>query len=288
MDMRKLARFDRASAFLACPVCGEPLERDGRRLACQHGHSFDIARQGYVNLLRGGGHGGAYGDYDRRTFEMRRHVFDAGLYDPIAQAVAETAAGIVDALGAEPAVEVVDAGCGEGFFSRAVRGTGVERVCAFDISKDSVQLAAGADPADGVAWAVADLAAIPVLDRSAGVVLNVFSPANYREFARVLVPGGRIVKVIPTENHLREVRRLAADKLRHGAYSNTRIVEHFERFCTICDRSTVSATIPLGDDVREALVSMTPVLFNVDTAGIDWSALTEATAEAEILVGAMR
>ena len=288
MDIRKLKRFDRASAFLACPVCGEPLVRDGRRLACQHGHSFDIARQGYVNLLRGGGHGGAGEDYGRHTFEMRRRVFDAGLYDPIAQTVAETAAGIVGALGERPAVEVVDAGCGEGFFSRAVRGAGVERICAFDISKDSVQLAAGADPADGVAWAVADLAAIPVLDRSAGVVLNVFSPANYREFDRVLAPGGRVVKVIPTENHLREVRRLAADKLRHGAYSNKRIIEHFGRFCTICDRRTVSATIPLEDDVREALVSMTPILFNVDAAEIDWSGLTEATAEAEILVGTMR
>ena len=83
MDMRKLKRFDRASAFLACPVCGEPLVRDGRRLICQHGHSFDIARQGYVNLLRGGGRGGAHEDYGRRTFEMRRRVFDAGLYDPI-------------------------------------------------------------------------------------------------------------------------------------------------------------------------------------------------------------
>ena len=127
-----------------------------------------------------------------------------------------------------------------------------------------------------------------MLDRSAGAVLNVFSPANYREFGRVLAPDGRVVKVVPTENHLREVRRLAADKLRHGAYSNARIVEHFGRFCTICNRRTVSATIPLEDDVREALVSMTPVLFNVDTAGIDWSGLTEATAEAEILVGTMR
>lgn len=291
MDARKLARFDHAEHLLACPLCGGALKRIDQRLCCPKGHSFDIAHQGYANLLRGGH---KHQDYDRNSFAMRRRVFQSGLYDAIAQAVAEAAAEAVACSGqpcsanAADAPAIVDAGCGEGFFSRAVRAATTAPLCAFDISRDAVQLAAATDPNDATIWLVADLAAIPVQDSRAACVLDIFSPANYREFTRILAAGGRIVKAIPTARHLEEIRRLASPHLKHDTYSNQRIIEHFERFCHIEQRRTVGTTLELDDEVRDALIAMTPMLFNVDAAHIDWTALTHATVEAEIVVGTVR
>ena len=177
-----------------------------------------------------------------------------------------------------------DAGCGEGYFAEAVRRTGAA-VCAFDISRDSIQLAAGQNAEDGILWFVADLAAIPVQDGAIDAVIDVFSPAHYGEFRRVLAPGGRVIKVVPTAHHLHEVRELAADQLRHSAYSNRRVIDHFAASCRLISRTTVSHTLALTPKVRDALIAMTPLLFSVDAAAIDWSGLTQATVEAEVLVG---
>ena len=318
MDARKLERFRGCEAFLACPVCGAPLALEGRALRCGAGHSFDVARQGYVNLLRGG-HTGA-GEYDRASFAARRRVFEAGLYAPIAEALAGAVAELVCApasagqgrgadagviapafalgekgtLGetvaageknAQPAPLVLDAGCGEGYFARAVRKRTGAAVAAFDIAKDSVQLAAGAAAEDGVAWFVADLAAIPVQTGAAACVLNVFSPANYAEFARVLRPGGYVVKVVPTERHLQELRAAAGAQLAHDSYSNERVLRHFEERCELVVRRRVGATFALEPDVAEALAAMTPLFFHVDAALVHMAAVSEVTVEADILVG---
>ncbi|MDM8162619.1 putative RNA methyltransferase [Collinsella intestinalis] len=279
MDQRKLHRFDACAQVLACPICKQPVSREGTCLACSHGHRFDIARQGYVNLLRGAH---AHDAYDRFSFEQRRRVFASGLYAPVAQAVVTALAERSPSSG-QP-LRVLDAGCGEGYFAEAVRRTGAA-VCAFDISRDSIQLAAGQNAEDGILWFVADLAAIPVQDGAIDAVIDVFSPAHYGEFRRVLAPGGRVIKVVPTAHHLHEVRELAADQLRHSAYSNRRVIDHFAASCRLISRTTVSHTLALTPKVRDALIAMTPLLFSVDAAAIDWSGLTQATVEAEVLVG---
>ena len=149
MDARKLARFDGAEHMLACPICGGALARTDQRLCCPAGHSFDIARQGYANLLR---NQTSQQHYDRTSFAMRRRVFQSGLYDAIAHTIAELASHAVERLEAQDAehterLAIVDAGCGEGFFSRAIRAACDAPLCAFDISRDSIQLAATTDPA---------------------------------------------------------------------------------------------------------------------------------------------
>ena len=290
MDARKLARFDCAEHMLACPICGGALAREDQRLCCPAGHSFDIARQGYANLLR---NQTSQQHYDRASFAMRRRVFQSGLYDAIAHTIAELASDAVERIEARDAeraerLAIVDAGCGEGFFSRAVRTACTAPLCAFDISRDSIQLAATTDPCDNIVWIVADLATIPVQTGCAACVLDIFSPANYREFARVLDASGCIVKAIPTAQHLKEIRQLASSRLKHDTYSNQRIIDHFARFCHIEHRCTASTTLELDDEVRSALVAMTPMLFNVDAAHIDWTALEHATVEAEIVVGTPR
>lgn len=181
---------------------------------------------------------------------------------------------------------ILDIGCGEGFYSRKLQESHSEKTFyAFDISKDSVQIAAKSEPNWAVNWFVGDLARLPIKDANMDILLDIFSPANYGEFRRVLSKDGILIKVIPTENHLKEIRQRVQDQLTNKEYSNQDIKEHFQEHFTILSSQTASLTKTITAKQLQALLSMTPLLFHVDQSKIDWSQLTEITIEAEILVG---
>ena len=117
------------------------------------------------------------------------------------------------------------------------------------------------------------------------ILLDIFSPANYGEFRRVLSQNGILMKVIPTENHLKEIRQMVQEQLTKKDYSNQDIKEHFQEHFSIQSSQIASLTKSITAEQRQALLSMTPLLFHVDQSKIDWSQLTEITIEAEILVG---
>ena len=119
-------------------------------------------------------------------------------------------------------------------------------------------------------------------------ILDIFSPANYAEFERVLKAEGVIIKVVPTSSHLKEIRQLAQDQLTKQSYSNQEILEHFEDHCQFLSSETVSLTKSLTPEERQAFLAMTPLLFHVDQEKIDWTQLKEITIEAELLVGKIK
>ena len=272
----KLQRFASASAFV-CPICQENLTLVESSLKCDNRHSFDLAKFGYVNLAP---QIKQSANYDKENFQNRQQILEAGLY----QAILE---GISDILATNPSAKtILDIGCGEGFYSRKLQEAHPDKTFyAFDISKDSVQIAAKSEPNWAVNWFVGDLARLPIKDTSMDILLDIFSPANYGEFRRVLSKNGILIKVIPTENHLKEIRQLAQDQLTKKDYSNQDIKEHFQEHFSIQSSQIASLTKPITAEQRQALLSMTPLLFHVDQSKIDWSQLTEITIEAEILVG---
>ena len=272
----KLQRFASASAF-ACPICQENLTLVEGSLKCDHRHSFDLAKFGYVNLAP---QIKQSANYDKENFQNRQQILEAGFY----QAILE---GISDLLATKPSAKIVlDIGCGEGFYSRKLQEVHPEKTFyAFDISKDSVQIAAKSESNWAVNWFVGDLARLPIKDASMDILLDIFSPANYGEFRRVLSKDGILIKVIPTENHLKEIRQLVQDQLTKKDYSNQDIKDHFQEHFSIHSSQIASLTKPITAEQRQALLSMTPLLFHVNQSKIDWSQLTEITIEAEILVG---
>ena len=272
----KLLRFASASAF-ACPICQENLTLVESSLKCEHHHSFDLAKFGYVNLAP---QIKQSANYDKENFQNRQQILEAGFY----QAILET---ISDLLATKlSAKTVLDIGCGEGFYSRKLQEANSDKTFyAFDISKDSVQIAAKSEPNWAVNWFVGDLARLPIKDASMDILLDIFSPANYGEFRRVLSQNGILIKVIPTENHLKEIRQMVQEQLTKKDYSNQDIKEHFQEHFSIQSSQIASLTKPITAEQRQALLSMTPLLFHVDQTKIDWSQLTEITIEAEILVG---
>ena len=272
----KLQRFASATAF-ACPICRENLTLVESSLKCENRHSFDLAKFGYVNLTP---QIKQSANYDKENFQNRQQILEAGFY----QAILED---ISDLLATNPSAKIVlDIGCGEGFYSRKLQESHSDKTFyAFDISKDSVQIAAKSEPNWAVNWFVGDLARLPIKDASMDILLDIFSPANYGEFRRVLSKDGILIKVIPTKNHLKEIRQKVQDQLTNKDYSNQDIKNHFQEHFTILSSQTASLTKTITAEQLQALLSMTPLLFHIDQSKIDWSQLTEITIEAEILVG---
>ena len=272
----KLKRFASASAF-ACPICQENLTLVESSLKCNNRHSFDLAKFGYVNLAP---QIKQSANYDKENFQNRQQILEAGFYQTILETISDLL------TNSKTTQTILDIGCGEGFYSRKLQESHSDKTFyAFDISKDSVQIAAKSELNGSVNWFVGDLARLPVKDASMDILLDIFSPANYGEFRRVLSKDGILIKVIPTENHLKEIRQMVQDQLTNKDYSNQDIKEHFQEHFNIQSSQTASLTKPITAEQRQALLSMTPLLFHVDQTKIDWTQLTEITIEAEILVG---
>ena len=272
----KLQRFAAATAF-ACPICQENLTLVESSLKCSNRHSFDLAKFGYINLAP---QIKQSANYDKENFQNRQQILEAGFYQAILDAVSDLLAN------SKNAKTILDIGCGEGFYSRKLQERHPDKTFyAFDISKDSVQIATKSEPNWAVNWFVGDLSRLPLQDASMDILLDLFSPANYGEFRRVLSKDGILIKVIPTKNHLKEIRQKVQDQLTNKDYSNQDIKNHFQNNFTILSSKTASLTKPITAEQLQALLSMTPLLFHIDQTKIDWSQLTEITIEAEILVG---
>lgn len=185
---------------LACPQCGGSLSLADQTLRCGTGHSFDVARQGYVNLLPGRANSSTADT--PQMVRARREFLDAGHFAPIGQAVVAAArASVPD----EMAGIFLDVGAGTGYALAALLDATPSRIgVALDISKHAAKEAARAHERIGAI--VADVwKRLPLQDGCAALVLDIFSPRNAEEFVRVLAAGGTLIVVTPNIEHLGEL-----------------------------------------------------------------------------------
>jgi 23S rRNA (guanine745-N1)-methyltransferase len=181
---------------LRCPVCRAGLVADRRTVRCASGHAFDVARQGYLNLL---GRAAPRSADTAAMVAARERFLGRGLYEPIAEALAAIAGPAADDR------VVVEVGAGTGYYlARLLRAHG-GRGLAIDVSTAAVRRAAAAG--DRIGAIVADAwQDLPLADATVEVLLSVFAPRNPGEFARLLRPGGRLLVVSPLPDHLVELR----------------------------------------------------------------------------------
>ena len=266
-------------ALLRCPRCGGAITRRGGSLLCPRGHCYDISRYGDVNFAPEK----RESFYTKALFESRARVFAAGVFDSVIAAIDEELAARLP--GERPAV-LVDAGCGEGFYTRRVlAGTPITRI-GFDLCKEAVRLAArGGKEAS---FFVGDLARIPLADGCADVLLDVFTPANYAQFARVLRPGGVIVKLAPRAGYLAELREAARGLLRRGEHDGAPVERYAQERMTLLCKRDITYTLPVDAALAADLARMTPMLAGIDTDRLDLSAVTRITVDETLMVGTPR
>lgn len=186
--------------ILICPVCRERLVISGKTYVCPERHSFDIAKSGYVNLLLSKHTGKAIHGDNKLMVRARRDFLNKGFYLPLRDALCEKiTTGII-----------LDAGCGEGYYTSGIKNISPDsEIYGIDISKTAVEMASKCYK--NITFATASIFNIPVADGSCDTLVTIFSPYCSGEFRRVLKNGGNMIMVIPSENHLWELKKAVYD-----------------------------------------------------------------------------
>jgi len=245
---------------LICPLDKQPLQLNERTWRCENGHSYDVAKQGYVNLLPVQNKRSKDPGDSKAMVQARREYLNKGYYQPLAQALADT----VLAMGSQA---LLDAGCGEGYYLRYLveqaeqQGTELS-VAALDISKWAVQTAAKQDKR--LSWMVASNNAIPLADNSVDTILCVFGFPVEAEFKRVLKPGGRLIMVDPASEHLIELKRIIYPEVK--SKSEQLPVSGDDWALDSEERVSFSVELPDNETVQD-LLTMTPHLYRASKEG---------------------
>ena len=247
MQTKQQKALDKMAVFggFQCPACGAPLFVKDAGLCCEKGHTYDVARKGYVHLHRGM----AQGVYGKELFSARRAVFDQGFFSPVAKALEDVLTPLAPAA-------LLDAGCGEGYYLSSL-SPALPRctLVGIDLSKEAILFAAGRE--GSALYCVGDLNRLPFRDGVFDAVLNILSPASYASFARVLKSGGLLVKIMPGGEYLREIRgRLPSSK---AVYDDTRVPEYLQRHMQLLSIERLHYTRPLAPEAYACFAAMTPL-----------------------------
>ena len=257
------------TAILQCPVCRNPLLLSADGYQCSKMHTFDAAREGYVNvLLSHQKHSKEPGD-SPDMMRSRRRFLDLGFYDRVSDGINEAVAGNLSGDPSRRAFNILDAGCGEGFYLKRLKDS-LARARAkalpidyygVDISKYAVRQAAKRDKM--MDWFVASIADLPFLPASLDIVLNIFSPVNFPEFARTLRDTGKLLIISPGPRHLNGLREIIYPMVREHAPSAT--LEQAKGLFSLTAEVRINYRIELnrGEVVRD-LLAMTPYFWNID------------------------
>jgi 23S rRNA (guanine745-N1)-methyltransferase len=226
----RLSRY--TNRMLTCPVrgCHQALVREQRRLFCAQGHSFDIARSGYINLLQPQDRKSKQPGDTLEAVAGRRRLHDLGVMEPLLEAVKEIAAPL-------PGDVVLDAGCGDGFYLGSLSNQMGIDAHGVDISIPAIDAAARRYPQCEWVVANADLE-IPYADGSFSMVLSITARMNAPEFRRVLRPDGKLLVAIPGPEDLIELRG-------HGRDRVTRTLETFEPHFNLIEQRRATTTANL-------------------------------------------
>ncbi|AVK60668.1 23S rRNA methyltransferase [Lactobacillus sp. CBA3605] len=261
--MNKMARgiqFVQANLGLfRCLVCDQPYDRiEGQSVGCVNGHQLDFSKKGTLYFLTHQ----VQSEYDAAMLAARRRILQAGFFRPIVEAINAQ-------LPASPQ-RILDIGSGEGTpladllqLHQQPKDVGI----GFDISKAGVNLATQLPTA--AYYCVADLAQLPFTAQSFTAIMDVFSPSAYQEFERVLVPGGRLLKVIPNSDYLVELRHLLfkpTDRQYH--YDNQRVLDLFQQHYPHATQQRIHYEFDLGAVDFADLLVMTPLHWGANAASL--------------------
>lgn len=252
---------------LLCPLCGSVLVKNARAWQCENRHSFDVARQGYVNLLPVQNKRSLQPGDTKEQVISRRAFLDGGFYAPIRDALCQLAA---DHGCTSP---ILDIGCGEGYYSSHLANTLNAELVGLDISKEAVRYAAGRYK--NALWLCASAARLPVADQSVGLITSLFALTMPEEFLRVLRPDGAFIQVLAAEDHLLGLKSIIYPQLNHKEKDTVPTVPGFR----LAESRPVRFTFTVEGEQVQNLLSMTPHVYRISKEGADRLRQTQALTD---------
>lgn len=251
---------------LRCPVCTIDLLHEENRYVCSAGHSFDIARQGYVNLLLSSQRPSKAPGDSAEMIADRRDFLDAGFYQPLRDRIIAKLEELQNS-GAEKSLDqpqrILDLGCGEGYYTAAFAGHSNRQVFALDISKPALAIAARRNKA--VTWCVGNSRALPFHDGSLDVVLNIFCRPHETETLRVLRDDGVLLLVGPGPAHLTELREVLYENV--IVDESHSLANALSKGFTLAHTETLNFTFTVSGAAIGHLARMTPHYWRAPQAG---------------------
>ena len=234
-----------------CPVCEAPLTANDTGLACEANHSFDRAKEGYVNLLLSHQRKSKQAGDSPEMVQDRIAFFANDHYAPLLDAISATVA--------SDAKTILDVGCGTGEVLQHLRAARPEARCAgIDISKPAIKAAARAYK--DIDWAIGNLKRkLPIASESINVLINVMSPRHAEEFARILKPDGTLLMVVPATGHLGALRERLLKDPEPPADKTTRAEQDLASHFTLQDKQTIAFPLALDQAGIGQLIGMTPL-----------------------------
>ncbi|MBQ2847161.1 MAG: methyltransferase domain-containing protein [Clostridia bacterium] len=264
-----------------CPVCREALAEEEKLYRCEKGHCYDKSKFGYVNLLQSQKSSAKRHGDDRVMIRARRDFLDKGYYGFLRDALYENCNEFL-----QSGASVIDAGCGECWYSSGIKqklNENVKKISFYgvDISKDALEFASKRK--SGIPAAVASVFDLPFNDCCADLLLNVFSPEADSEYLRVLKKDGIMIRVIPLEKHLFELKAAVYEKPYLNDVPETNVVGF-----TLIRTQKIRKAIELGsnEDIQN-LFKMTPYYYKTsknDQSKLDSLDRLKTQAEFEIRV----
>ncbi len=234
---------------LICPVCTEPLQLESRTYRCSNSHSFDLAKEGYVNLLLSHQRKSKTPGDDKAMIQARRRFFDSGAFEPLS--------GLIQSTIKNPQSSILDCGCGEGHLLGALSGTPF----GVDVSKEAIRCAAKRHK--DVTWIVANgMRELPLADDSFDCILSVLAPRNIEEFARILKPDGQLILGVPGPNHLIELRAQLTDHAGNFEEKADEAVKKCAPQFEETNRESLSFPQLVNCEQIADLIQMTPIFWN--------------------------
>lgn len=238
---------------LICPICENKLIKQEKIMTCSR-HHFDLAKEGYVNLL--GPHQHNHGD-NKEMVQARTRFLNQGFYQPLLEKLVET----IHDLSLDTNALIVDAGCGEGYYTKHMYDRKHQQMYGIDMSKQALKYAAKHDRQ--IQYILASMFHMPIKDHSISLILNIFAPFAEQEFRRILNEQGYVIRVIPGTKHLFEMKEILYEQ----PYENEITKYDQELYCAKSEDVMFDMQLLQQDIIN--LVKMTPYFYKTKKERIE-------------------
>lgn len=251
--------YKKHQKLVRCPICSAEVTANKECLKCKNNHTFNISKKGVVALQRKTNYY-ASDIYTKELFEARKYLILSGVYDKLHTEIAN----IISSRFSSPTI--IDIGSGEGSHLKGIINScdSTSGAIALDISKPAIELAS-CYLEDGILPLVADSNNLPFMDGTIDVALDILSPLLISETLRALKDGGIIIKVIPCENYLKEIREAVGIR---EYTKNEEVLNNIKQKLTVIDSKKLQYSVSLTKEQSDNLIKMTPMTSGVKAEGV--------------------